>query len=272
MCRVLIVSRAGFYKWLAKTETQRERSRKRLDALIRVEFLRSKERSGSHQVTEALRKNGERVHRSHVAMRMKELGLRSKVAKKFRETTHSKHQEPVAANILNRQFNVSAPDQVYVSDITYLWTRTGWVYLTVVLDLFSRMVVGWAVSQSLSHEAVLKALWRAVGRRRPSPGTLFHSDRGIQYACKMFRKTLSDLRFVQSMSRKGNCWDNAVAESFFRTLKTEWYYGNSLHDINQVETELFEYIERYYNCQRLHSTLGYCSPREFEMLMNKKCA
>ena len=159
-----------------------------------------------------------------------------------------------------------------MSDITYLRTRKGWAYLTIILDLFSRMVVGWAVSPSLSHEAVLKAFWQAVGRRRPDPGFLFHSDRGVQYACDNFRGALDQMQCVQSMSRKGDCWDNAVAESFFRTLKTEWYHGNPLSDIRHAEQELYDYIEQYYNGQRLHATLGYLSPLQYEDRHHKICA
>jgi putative transposase len=203
---------------------------------------------------------------------MQEMGLRSKVARKYRVTTDSRHKDPVAPNILNREFTVEEPNRVWVSDITYLRTQAGWAYLTVILDLFSRMVVGWAVSSSLSREAVLKAFWRAVGRRCPGPGLLFHSDRGSQYASEEFRKALEQMKFVQSMSRKGNCWDNAVSESFFRTLKTEWYYDARLVNREHAERELFRYIERYYNNQRLHATLGYLTPAEFEAIHLSKCA
>ena len=272
MCRVLKVSRSGFHVWFAREESARARERKRLDALIRAEYAASKKRSGSTKITKALIKKGESVNRTWVAQRMQDMGLRSKVKRKYRPTTDSKHSEPVAPNVLNRQFTTSAPNQVWVSDITYLWTQSGWVYLTVFLDLFSRMVVGWAVSRSLSHEAVVSALWRAVGRRRPPKGLLVHSDRGVQYACGNYRAVLEQLGFGQSMSRKGNCWDNAVAESFFRTLKTEWYYGETFTDIEHVKRELFEYIERFYNGQRLHATLGYVSPVQYETLTVAQCA
>lgn len=272
MCRVLKVSASGYYVWRKRPESKQACERRRLDVLITSEFNTRKKREGSVKITEALRQKGESVHRTRIAQRMHEMGLRSKVRKKYRPTTDSNHKEPVADNILNRQFTVAQPNQVWVSDITYLWTQSGWAYLTVIIDLFSRMVVGWAVSSSLSHDAVLMALWRAVGRRRPGKGLLFHSDRGVQYACKEFRKALDELKFRQSMSRKCNCWDNAVAESFFRSLKTEWYYGTKLIDVHHVERELFEYIERYYNCQRLHATLGYVSPKQFEAVAINKCA
>jgi transposase InsO family protein len=272
MCRVLKVSRSGFYAWLDRPESEQVRSRRWLDAQIRVEYQASKKRSGSEKITQALRKKGLRVHRSRVAERMQHMGLRSKVGRKYRPTTDSKHKEPVAPNLLNRQFTVKRPNQVWVTDITYLWTQTGWAYLTVIIDLFSRMVVGWAVSSSLSHEPCIRALWRAVGRRRPLAGLMIHSDRGVQYACEAFRRALSQRGFIQSMSRKGNCWDNAVAESFFRTLKTEWYYGNVLANRDHAQRELFEYIERFYNGQRLHATLGYASPMEFEADSKAVCA
>jgi len=272
MCRALKVSASGYYAWCKRPECDRVRETHRLDVLIRAQFEASKKRDGSIKITESLRNKGEKVSRSKVARRMRNMGLRSKVKKKYRPTTDSNHSEPVAPNILNRQFTVSEPNRVWVSDITYLWTQSGWAYLTVILDLFSRMVVGWAVSTSLGHEPVLKALWRAVGRRRPHEGLLFHSDRGVQYACNNFRKAIGSFGFIQSMSRKGNCWDNAVAESFFRTLKTEWYYDNKLIDVHHAERELFEYIERYYNCHRLHATLGYVSPMQFEVQSLKKCA
>lgn len=272
MCRVLKVSRSGFHRWLCRTGSSCSRERKRRDALIRSEYETSRKRSGSTKITRALVKKGERMNRTYVAARMQSMGLRSRVKRKFRVTTDSKHNQPVAPNLLNRQFTVMVPNQVWVGDITYLWTQTGWAYLTVFIDLFSRMVVGWAVSSSLSHDAVVRALWRAVGRRRPPMGLMVHTDRGIQFACGAFRAVLEQLKFTQSMSRRGNCWDNAVAESFFKTLKTEWYYGNVLKSISHAEEELFEYIERFYNNQRLHATLGYVSPMEFEIMNVAKVA
>jgi putative transposase len=272
MCRVLEVSRSGFYAWFERPESAQSRKRRALDARIRAEYMASQKRSGSEKITQALCKKGERLYRSRIAERMQHMGLRSKVGRKYRPTTDSKHSEPVAPNLLNRQFTVERPNQVWVTDITYLWTQTGWAYLTVFIDLFSRMVVGWSISSSLSHEACVRALWRAIGRRRPQPGLMVHSDRGVQFACEGFRKVLKQMEFKQSMSRKGNCWDNAVAESFFRTLKTEWYYGNVLVNRAHAEQELFEYIERFYNGRRLHATLGYVSPMEFEAVSRVKCA
>lgn len=269
MCRVMKVSRAGFYSWLGREESERSRQRRAFDMAVKTVFDASKGRSGSEKLANALSKKGTPCRRQKVSQSMKRQGLRSKVRKKFRVTTDSKHSEPVAPNILNRQFTVSEPNRVWVSDITYIRTRSGWAYLTVFLDLFSRLVVGWSVSTSLSHEMVLQALQRAVWRRRPGKGLLIHSDRGIQYACKEFRKFVREAGFVQSMSRKGNCWDNAVAESFFRTLKTELIYHVDLDNLTETERELFEYLESFYNGQRLHATLGYMSPMEYETVMLK---
>lgn len=266
------VSRSGFHGRCVRGEGRWAREHRSLDALIRAAYEASKRRSGSCKIAKVLQQKGYEVSRTRVARRMQAMGLRSKVKRRFRVTTDSKHSEPVAANLLGRRFAVDKPDQVWVSDITHLHTQCGWVYLTVFLDLFSRMVVGWAVSSSLRHEATLGALWRAVIRRRPGRGLMIHSDRGVQYACAAFRGLVQDLGFIQSMSRKGDCWDNAVAESFFRTLKTEWYYGNTLANLAHVEKELFEYIERFYNGQRLHATLGYLTPLQYEALAQRKCA
>ena len=215
MCRVLEVSRSGYYRWLKRKPSQRDIDNQRLNAEIREIYDGSKGRYGSPKITQELQDRGYRVSKNRVARRMRDAGLRSKVRRKYRVTTDSKHHFPVAPNLLERNFTAEAPDKVWVSDITYLATRSGWLYLTVIIDLFSRMVVGWALSSSLSHEMVVTALKRAIKRRRPGDGLIFHSDRGVQYACTDFRKELGKHRFVQSMSRKGDCWDNAVAESCF---------------------------------------------------------
>ena len=196
---------------------------------------------------------------------MKALGIKSIVRRKYRPTTtDSKHRHPVAENIVNRDFSASEPDRVWVSDITYIATRQGWLYLAVILDLFSRMVVGWSLSSSLSAQIALTALGRAIQRRKPRPGLIFHSDRGVQYACEDFRRMLAKNQMVQSMSRKGDCWDNAVAESFFSILKSELVYTKRFEGPRDTLSAIFEYIEVFYNNQRRHSTLGYLSPAKFE--------
>lgn len=272
MASVLEVSRSGFYAWLRRPPSRRERENRCLDVEIKAVYESSKRRYGSVKVTRELHRRGRHYSRKRVAERMKKMGLRSKVQRKFRVTTHSRHSYPLAPNLLNRHFRVAAPNQVWVSDITYIWTHSGWLYLTMFIDLFSRLVIGWAVSTSLSHEMVLQALYRAIGHRRPPRGLMVHSDRGIQYACGGFTDVLAQHGFIQSMSRKGDCWDNAVAESFFRTLKTELVYHVDLFDKQHLEKELFEYIEIFYNRQRIHSTLGYLCPTEYEQVKLNKCA
>jgi len=243
-----------------------------LDADIRRLFGAHKERAGSPKITYLLQQEGWRVGKNRVAHRMREMGLRSKVRRAYRTTTDSRHKHPVAPNRLQRNFTAQGPDQVYVSDLTCIRTRSGWLYLTIILDLYSRLVVGWALSDSLSHEAVLKALRRAIGRRRPSRGLIFHSDRGVQYACKSFRKALKTHGFLSSMSRKGDPWDNAVAESFFHILKSELVNHTMWEGYADAHRDLFEYIEVYYNQERIHSTLGYLTPVQFELQTVKSAA
>jgi transposase InsO family protein len=272
MCRVLEVSRSGYYRWLKRKPSQRESDNKRLDAEIREIYDGSKGRYGSPKITEELQDRGRRVSKNRVARRMREAGLRSKVRRKYRVTTDSKHHFPVAPNLLERNFTAEFPDKVWVSDITYLATRTGWLYLTIIIDLFSRMVVGWALSSSLSHEMVVTALKRAIKNRRPGDGLIFHSDRGVQYACTDFRRELGKHHIVQSMSRKGDCWDNAVAESFFGIMKTELVYHEQYGGHQDTLHSIFEYIEAFYNRERRHSTLGYLCPVEYEKQKLKHCA
>ena len=203
MCRVLQVSRSGYYRWLNRKPSQRQLDNQRLDEQIREIYDQSKGRYGSPKITQELRDQGHRVGKNRVANRMRKAGLRSKVRRKYRVTTNSKHNLPVAPNLLERNFTAPAPDKVWVSDITYLATTAGWLYLTVIIDVFSRKVVGWALSSSLGHEMVVTAFKRAIRRRRPGNGLIFHSDRGVQYACGDFRKELAKHEFIQSMSRKG---------------------------------------------------------------------
>jgi len=244
----------------------------RLDAEIREIYDGSKGRYGSPKITQELRDRGRKVSKNRVAKRMRKAGLRSKIRRKYRVTTDSKHHFPLAPNLLDRNFTAQVPDTVWVSDITYLATKSGWLYLTVIIDLFSRIVVGWALSSCLSHQMAVVALKRAISRRRPAKGLVFHSDRGVQYACTDFRKELAKHEFIQSMSRKGDCWDNAVAESFFGILKTELVYHQSYEGHQDTLHSIFEYIEVFYNRQRRHSTLGYLCPSEYEKQKVKLCA
>ena len=267
MCRIFSVSRSGYYSWRYRPESRRTIENRRLDAHIKSIYKKHKGRYGSPKITDELNDMDFEVSKNRVARRMKEAGLRSIVRRKFRATTDSKHSYPVAENLLERDFSASAPNMAWVSDITYIATQRGWLYLTVIIDLFSRMVVGWALSSSLSHEMVFTALKRAIRNRRPGKGLIFHSDRGVQYACKDFRKELAKHRFVQSMSRKGDCWDNAVAESFFSIIKSELIYHERYVGPQDTLAAIFEYIEVYYNRKRKHSTLGYQTPDQFERSM-----
>ena len=232
--------------------------------------MKSKQRYGSPKITDELRSQGWKISKNRVARRMKLAGLKSIVRRKYRPTTDSKHSYPVAPNLLGRNFTTSAPDRVWVSDITYIATKSGWLYLTVFMDLFSRLVVGWSLSSSLSKEIVLVAFHRAISRRNPSAGLIIHSDRGVQYACKDFKKVLKKHGFIQSMSRKGDCWDNAVAESFFGIFKSELIYRKRFKGHKDALRSIFEYIEVFYNSQRKHSTLGYLSPAEYEYTMKSR--
>lgn len=272
MCRVFEVSGSGDYRWIKLRASQRELDNQRLDAQIREIYAGSKGRYGSPKITQELRDRGRRVGKNRVARRMRQAGLRSKIRRKYRVTTDSKHHFPVAPNLVERNFTADAPNKVWVSDITYLATRSGWLYLTVIIDLFSRLVVGWALSSSLSHEMVVVALKRAIRNRRPAKGLIFHSDRGVQYACTDFRKELAVHGFIQSMSRKGNCRDNAVAESFFAMMKTELVYHERYSGHPDALRSVFEYIEAFYNRQRRHSALKYLSPAEYEKRKLKLCA
>ena len=265
MAQVLGVSKSGYYAWRSRGESKRDLTRRLVDVRVKATFEDSHGRSGSLKIARALTAQGHATSRRRAADSMRRQGLVSKVRRKFIVTTASSHRLSPAPNLLNRAFDVDTPNTVWVSDITYLSSRSGWLYLVVFIDLFSRRVVGWQVSDSLAHEMVLTALECAVYRRRPGSGLLIHSDRGVQYCCDGFREAIGKHQFIQSMSRKGNCWDNAVAESFFRTLKTEWAYHVELVDLEHAKCELFEYIERFYNHQRLHATLDYLSPAAFEL-------
>ena len=273
MAKVLDVSTSGYYARLSRPESRRSKERRYLDVLVRAAFEASHSRYGSPKIARQLAVQGHSCSRSHVAESMRRQGLRAKVHRKFVVTTDTKHNLKASPNLLNRNFNVDRPNNVWSSDITYLRSRAGWMFLVVFLDLFSRRVVGWCVSTSLGHETALTALSRAVWHRRPEPGLMIHSDRGIHYCCEGFREAIDRHHFVQSTSRKGDCWDNAVTESFFRSPKTEWLYHADLKDLDHAEQELFEYIELFYNNQRLHASLDYLSPADFEaMPLNHKAA
>lgn len=271
-CGVLNVSPSGYYAWLGRGEPECEAAERRL-----VEKMKKIHESaggvyGVRRIHRQIVADGESCSRNRVARLMKKHSIRAKTKRKYKVTTDSKHNLPVAQNLLERQFYCASPDQVWASDITYIWTLEGWMYLSVVLDLHSRMVVGWSMSVKLDRSLVLDALSMAVGRRTPRPGLICHSDRGSQYASDDYQDMLGRLGMVCSMSRKGDCWDNAVVESFFGSLKTERIHQRVYRTREEARRDIFEYIEVFYNRIRLHSTLGYLAPAQFEAAAIAKAA
>jgi transposase InsO family protein len=264
MCRALAVSAAGYYAWRSRPESTRSVNTRTLLSAIRVIHQESRETYGSPSIWDALRKQGHGVGEHRVARLMRQYGIRAKTVKKWRATTQSQHRFPVAANTLNRQFTVESPNRVWAGDLTYVWTIEGWLYLAVVLDLYSRLVIGWAMGPRLTVDLAEQALTMALANRNPRAGLLHHSDRGSQYAATSYQRLLGEHGITASMSRKGNCWDNACVESFFGTLKRELVYHRHYAGREDAKQDIFEYIEVFYNRKRRHSTLGYHSPAEFE--------
>ncbi len=265
------MSRSGYYKWACRKPSKREVERSEMKAQITKLFAEHEGRIGSPKMRRELARRGISAGKNRVARVMRDCGFRAKTHKPFRvATTDSNHTLPTAANRLNREFTVDEPNKTLVGDITYVKTSAGWVYLAVFIDLFSRMVVGWDISGDLGAGMVLNALNRAVKSRGLQSGAMIHTDQGIQYASDAFREALRRHGFVQSMSRRGNCWDNAVAESFFRIYKTELAYHRKFKDLADVWHKSFEYIECYYNRKRIHGSLNYLTPVEFENQFYKK--
>jgi transposase InsO family protein len=263
LCKVLQVSRSGFYDWVSRDVSAHTCEDDRLRVRIAAIFESSNRLYGSPRIHRELRAEGISVSRKRVARLMVEMNLRSRRKRRFRATTDSNHTLPIAENVLQRKFEVDAPDVAWVTDITYVWTSEGWLYLAAILDLFSRRVVGFAMSERIDRELTLNALLMAVGRRCPNAGLVHHSDRGSQYASHDYQRALTNQGATCSMSRKGNCWDNAVAESFFATLKTECVYLTKFETREDAKRVIFDYLG-FYNHRRRHSTLGYVSPVEFE--------
>lgn len=261
--KVLGVSKSGYYRWKKQPQSKRSQENQFLLGKIQAIFHQGRKKYGSPRITHRLRQMGHKVSQKRVARLMKKNGIVAKRRKKFVNTTDSKHGLPIAENLLNRQFQVDSPNEVWAGDITYVATKQGWLYLCVVLDLYSRKVIGWSMRQDLTTPLVTDALEMALQRRKPTGALMFHSDRGVQYASDLFRKQLVCHNIVQSMSRKGNCWDNAVVESFFGSLKEE-VCAKVFENQDEAKSALFEYIEVFYNRIRLHSTLGYISPEQFE--------
>jgi len=265
LCAALDVSTSGFYAWLTRPKSARQLEDERLAIEIEAAHVASRESYGTKRIHRALKNKGRRVSAKRVDRIRKQAGLRVKRRKPFKATTDSNHAEPVAPNVLERTFEVAKPNTVWVTDVTYIWTLEGWLYLAVILDLCSRRVVGWATSSNNDRALALDALTCAVLARRPPKGFLHHSDRGSVYASADYRNALEDLGSVVSMSRKGNCWDNAVAESFFATIKGECLDHETFYTRTRAIAIIADYIDEFYNVCRMHSTIGYLSPIEFEL-------
>ena len=263
-CHLAEVPRSTFYASQDRPESQRERRNRYLLMHIKGVFEKSRHTYGSRRIYAELHGRGIRCSVNRIARLMKQHGIVAVQRRKYRHTTDSKHGYPVAPNRLNRNFATAVPDRVYVADISYIWTDEGWLYLATELDLCSHRIVGWSLSSRLGRQLVLDALDMAVGRRQPGPGLIHHSDRGVQYACGDFQKLLKRHGMVPSMSRKGDPYDNAVAESFFRTLKVELVYQRRFRTRAEAKAAIVEYIELFYNSWRRHSSLGYLSPAEYE--------
>lgn len=264
MCDTLQVSRSFYYEWVNRQPTIHEVEDTALKNVIEIEFTNSRATYGTRRLKQVLAGQNLQVSRRRIGRLMSELGLACKTKRKFKATTNSAHESPIAENVLNREFSVEKPNQAYVGDITYISTQEGWLYLAVVIDLYSRSVVGWSMSERMQTSLVNDALIAAIWKRKPAKGLIWHTDRGSQYASESHRLLLAQHDIVQSMSRKGNCWDNAVSESFFHTLKTELTHHENYQTREEAKKSVFEYIEVFYNRQRLHSKNGYLSPAGFE--------
>lgn len=259
MCRILKVSKSGYYAYIKRPESLRAKRNALLLAEIKRIHQETLQSYGYPRITNELPPEL-KVSKHTVYRLMKQYSIRSKTKRKYKATTNSKHNLPVAENILDRQFSALLPNQKWVSDITYVWTEEGWLYLAGILDLHRRQLVGWSMDSRMKTELVVQALKQAVGRTKAEPGLLLHSDRGVQYASEKYQKLLRQYGFICSMSRKGNCYDNAPMESFWGKLKTEWLYGLKFKTRQEAKKAIFEYIELFYNRRRLHSVNGYEPP------------
>ena len=268
-CRLLGVQRSVYYDWRDQPckviPLEELVLRRRMKAL----FKASRGSLGSRMMMKNLRDEGFEIGRDRTRRLMKVLNLEVKQKSKYKVTTDSKHHLPVAENVLNRQFSPAAPNQAWGTDITYLWTQEGWIYLAVVIDLYSRRVVGWSIDRRMKKALVIRALMMAINLRKPPSGLIHHSDRGSQYASHAYQKLLKQHGMIPSMSRKGNCWDNAPVERFFSSLKREWTGDRLYGTRHEAIADVREYVAVYYNARRLHSTLGYKTPMNYEKDLNK---
>jgi len=261
---MMSVSQSAYYDWLKRPESLRSLEDKRQGEKVRKFHENSRGTYGARRICQDMVENGEPISRTRVGRLMKQQGLESKSKRKFKATTNSNHGRPVAPNLLNREFLVDQPNTVFAGDITYVWTDEGWLYLAVLIDLYSRAVVGWSMSERINAQLANDALMMSIWKRKPPKGLMLHSDRGSQYASDLYQKTIKEHGFICSMSRKGNCWDNAPSESFFHTLKTELTHHRRYQTREEAKQEIFEYIEVFYNRQRRHSTIDYQTPLGYE--------
>jgi putative transposase len=264
MCRLLSVSRSGYYRWKNRPLSDRDQANQKLLAEIKRVFDDEKGRPGSPRIARRLQEEGKSAGRHRVAKLMRDHGLRAKAARKYKATTNSNHSLPVAPNLLEQNFTADAPDQKWVSDITYIWTEEGWLYLAVVLELYSRRVIGWAIGERMTAALVCDALIMALWRHHMPKGVIVHSDRGSQYCSAAYQKLFKQHQLICSMSKKGDCYDNAAMESWNHSFKVEAVHGERFLTRSEAKFQVFEYIEVYYNRKRLHSKLGYVSPETFE--------
>jgi putative transposase len=266
------VSRSGFYRYLKANTPDTVSKDFELISKVKEIHKQCNAKYGTRRISKSLKENGYPVGRFRARTLMKKAGVSVQYKKKFKRTTDSRHNLPIAGNILNRQFSVTRANSVWCSDITYLWTHEGWLYLAVIIDLFSRKIVGWSLKRHMDVSLVSDALKMAYHRRLPGKGLIHHSDRGSQYASHAYQDLLLKNRMICSMSRKGNCWDNAVVESFFHSLKTERTSEKRYLTRNEARKDVIDYIEMFYNSHRLHSTIGYRSPNKFEQVFINKVA
>ena len=264
LCSVLEVSRSGYYSWLSRPESPTCQANRSLSREIAEIHRDSRSSYGSPRVYRELKRRGKTVGRHRVARLMRRDGLQAKSRRRFKATTDSRHTHPVAPDLLHREFNPEGPNRVWASDITYIWTLEGWLYLAVIMDLYSRGIVGWSMAERLTSPLVRDALQMALQQRRPPVGLLHHSDRGSQYAAGDYQELLTKNGILCSMSRRGNCWDNAPVESFFSTLKREWVFHQRYRTRAEARQSIFDYIERFYNRQRIHTSIEDLSPMQFE--------
>ena len=265
MCQVLSVSRSGYYAWCCRVPSARSLANQHLTDEIQRVYKVHKGRAGAPRITKHLRNEGQVVGKKRVARLMQAKALRAKAARKYKATTQSNHNLPVAPNLLGQDFSATGPNQKWVSDITYIATDEGWLYLAVVLDLYSRLVVGWAMSERMTAKLVCDALQMALWRRMRPQGVIVHSDRGSQYCSGDYQHLLRTNELICSMSKKGDCYDNAAMESWNHSLKVEAIHGERFATRQLAKEQVFDYIEVYYNRQRLHSRLGYLTPEAFEL-------